>query len=66
MMPFGFAPQRSKVVPSFRLLSAESKPQVPASRPARDSGAADSAAARCGIAAAAIPISAMNSRLSIA
>src|SRR5689334_11086726 len=64
-MPLGFAPQRSKVLPSLRVLTEDVKLQVPTSRPASESGGCEGKApALDGIAAAAIPISAMNSRLS--
>src|SRR5690242_5169221 len=64
-MPMGAVPQRSKVVPSLRVLTEETKLQVPTTRPAIESGGCVPASARDGIAAAAIPMSAMNSRLSM-
>src|SRR5689334_5730080 len=64
-MPVGLVPQRSNVVPSLRVLTEDVKLQVPTSRPAIESGGCDGKApALDGIAAAAMPISAMNSRLS--
>src|SRR4051794_24891466 len=66
-MPLGLAPQRSKVLPSLRVLTEETKLQEPASRPAIESaGALGSARTGDGMAAAARPSNAMNSRLSIA
>jgi hypothetical protein len=66
MIPLGLAPQRSNVLPSFRVLSEEAKLQVPTSRADIESGGwVGSAPARDGIAAAAMPMSAINSRLSI-
>src|SRR5215213_3799267 len=66
-MPLGLAPQRSKALPSLRVLTEEAKLQVPTRRLAMESRrGAGSACAPPGIAAAAMPSSAMNSRLSIA
>src|SRR3954470_20318687 len=66
-IPLGLAPQRSNVLPSLRVLIEEAKLQVPMSRAAMESGeCVGSAPARDGIAAAAMPMSAINSRLSIA
>src|SRR6266404_3651913 len=66
-IPLGLAPQRSNVLPSLRVLIEEAKLQVPTSRPEIESGGCvGSAPARDGIAAAAMPMSAINSRLSIA
>src|SRR3954470_2523008 len=51
-MPLGLAPQRSKVLPSLRVLTEEAKLQVPTRRLAIESGAcAGSACAPPGIAA---------------
>jgi hypothetical protein len=58
MIPLGLAPQRSNVLPSFRVLSEEAKLQVPTSRADIESGGCvGSAPARDGIAAAALPMS---------
>src|SRR5436190_24358246 len=66
-IPLGLAPQRSNVLPSLRVLIEEAKLQVPTSRAEIESGGCvGSAPARDGIAAAAMPMSAINSRLSIA
>src|SRR5215203_2067011 len=66
-MPLGLVPQRSNMLPSFRVFTEEAKLQVPTRRPADESGAcAGSAPADDGMAAAATPSSARNSRLSIA